>query len=136
MKVLWLVLVAVCCLTACKKGESLAPGIYGKWELRRMYGGFGFKDSTYKAGNGNIYQFSSDSTYKYYVDGKLSKQGVYHYRKHSIRIGDTYFDALILGDVTPANISYDNLVSLRGDLMTLGTTVTDGIASDYEKIGN
>ena len=136
MKILLSILVAICCLTACKKGESLSPGIFGKWELRRVYGGFGYRDSTYKAGNGTIYQFNSDSTYKYFINGKLSTQGVFHYKKHSIQIGDTFFDALILGDDTSGNITYDNLVSLKGATMTLGTTITDGIASDYQKIGN
>jgi len=71
--ILLLFLVAVCAL-ACKKSEPVKPGLFGKWEIHRRYGSLLGFDSIYKAGNGNIYQFNSDSTYKYYVKYKLASQ--------------------------------------------------------------
>ena len=55
---------AVVAISSCEKGGTVAPGFFGKYELRRQYGGLYYRDSTYKAGNGTVYQFNSDSTYK------------------------------------------------------------------------
>lgn len=127
---------AAFCMLACKKDQPVSPSFFGKWELRRIYGGFSYRDSDYLAGNGTLYQFNSDSTYKYFIKGELSSQGVFHYRKHSILIGNAFYDALILKDTVPATITYDDMVNIKGTKLTLGTTMTDGIATDYEKISN
>ena len=127
-----LLLVIVCCLMACGKGSVVAPGVFGKWELRRSYGGFGYRDSVYKAGNGTIYQFKSDSTYKHFTKNKLDAQGNFHIKKYnnpnenSISLYMIFFD----------NDTYGDAFSMKGDTITIGTTVTDGIASDYQKISN
>ena len=136
MKKLLFLIVAAFCLLACKKDQPVSPGLFGKWELRRMYGGLYYRDFAFAAGNGTLYQFNTDSTYKYFIKGELKSQGVFHYRKHSILIGDAFYDALILNDTVPATISYDNMVKIKGTTLTLGTTITDGIASDYQKVSN
>jgi hypothetical protein len=83
MKKILLVTALACCMLGCKKSEPpISSSIFGKWELHRQYGGFIIPpDSTYKPGNGNILQFNSDSTYKRYVRGSLSHEGIYHIRK-------------------------------------------------------
>ena len=125
-----LLIVAVCfCMLACKKDKAVSPGLFGKWELRRMYGGFGYRDSTYAPGNGNIYQFNRDSTYKHLENGSLTEAGFFHIKKNGFRVGDSEFSDVILfnnGDGSP--------ITLKDNKLTLGTTVTDGIAADYEKI--
>jgi hypothetical protein len=116
-------------MTACKKEKSTLPGLVGKWELRRKYGGFGYKDSTYAPGNNNIYQFNRDSTYKRLESGSLTEAGFFHIKKNGLRIGDSEYSDVILfnnGDGSP--------IALKDNKLTLGTTVTDGIAADYEKI--
>ena len=132
MKTLILVLLAACCLAACKKSTTVSPGVFGKWELRSKYGGLAGIDSTYKSGNGTIYQFNRDSTYSYYVNSKLKTTGVFH-----IKAGDTH------GVNAAFEIYFDNTIygepfALSDIRMTIGAgaPLYDGIAADYVKIGN
>ena len=95
-----------------------------------MYGGFAYRDSVYKPGNGTLYQFNSDSTYKHYVKGQLNSQGVFHIKKNGIRWSDNVaYDALLLD-----NDTYGDIITFKDSTLTIGTTVTDGIAKDYVKI--
>ncbi|HTK19509.1 MAG TPA: hypothetical protein VL442_08355 [Mucilaginibacter sp.] len=120
-----LLICSVYCFTACKKGNSISPNLFGKWELRRTYGGFGGMDSVYKAGNGNILQFNRDSTYKRFEANKLVSQGAFHIKKYSPGYG-IFFD----------NTTYGDAFEMKGTTITIGTTVTDGVASDYQKVSN
>ena len=131
-KVVLLVLIAVCCLPACKKSTPISPGLFGKWELRSKYGGLAGLDSTYKAGNGNIYQFNSDSTYSHYVNKTLTTTGAFHIKPgdfHGVNAEfEIYFD----------NTTYGEPFALGDTRMTIGAgaPLYDGIAADYEKIKN
>ena len=126
MKRLLIVLLACStyCISACKKGDGLSTTVFGKWELRRTYGGgFVLYDSVYNPGNGTVYQFNRDSTYKHFTKNKLDAQGNFHLRKVSSPTANViYFD----------NNQYGDAFSLRRDTMTIGTTATDGVASDYK----
>jgi len=126
-----LIVVAVVCfaMSSCKKDSQGLPGLFGKWELRRMYGGFGYRDSTYAPGNGNIYQFNRDSTYKLFEKGKVAEAGVFHIRKNEDNGGFEFNGAILFN-----NGAYGNAIMLKDNKLTLGTTITDGIAADYEKI--
>jgi len=127
-----LLLYGPCYLAACKKGEQVSASLFGKWELRRMYGGFSYRDSIYKPGNGTCYQFNNDSTYKHYTKNKLDAQGVFHVSKFD-NSSMTYLpDHQIFFD----NILYGQPFQMNGLTITIGTTVTDQIASDYQKISN
>lgn len=124
--------IAAFCMMGCNKGSSVSPALFGKWELRRMYGGFSYRDSIYKAGNGTAYQFNTDSTYKHFTKNQLDGQGVFHIVKYNnpaanyISSYQIYFD----------NTTYGEPFSTKGDMITIGTTVTDQIASDYQRISN
>jgi hypothetical protein len=117
-------------LVSCKKNEPISPGLFGKWELRRKYGGLAGMDSIYKAGNGDIVQFNSDSTYAHYVKRKLANTGVFHIRVLNTpginAVDEIYFD----------NTDYGSRFTINGTKMTIGEDFDDGIAADYEKIGN
>ena len=130
MKTFLLVLAAACCLTACKKSTPLSPGLFGKWELREGYGGIAGFDSVYKAGNGRICLFKSDSSYAFYNKSKLLSSGIFHIRPLTgAPLGQPYqifFD----------NLTYGEPFIIKGTRMTIGTIDSDGIAADYEKIGN
>ena len=127
MKTTILFLATVCLLAGCKKTATPPGGIIGKWELRKSYGGFAYHDSTFLAGNGTIYQFNPDSTYRFYVKNKLTKQGSFHTRTdHQDVSGTTH--QILFSDGTGQPFD------LQGSRLTLGTTVTDGIAMDYQKI--
>jgi hypothetical protein len=130
MRTFLLIIVAACCLLSCKKSESLTPGLFGKWELRRSYGGFSYRDSTYKAGNGTFYQFNKDSTYKYYIKNKQNEQGTFSIRKQYYSPGNPYQEIVF------NNNMYGELITINGPRLTLGTSASDGIAVEYEKIGN
>jgi hypothetical protein len=125
--ILLLTLLAICAL-ACKKSEPVQPGLFGKWEIHRRYGSLLGFDSIYKAGNGTIMQFNSDSTYKYYIKNKLSSSGTFHVRTNpGIAISlSIYFD----------NNTNGEPFSYGGTTMTIGTAADDGVAADYIKIAN
>ena len=126
-----LTLIIAGCLGACSKSTNIAPGLFGKWELRRMYGGFAYKDSTYAAGNGTIYLFDSDNTYKHYTKNQLDGRGTFSIKKNGYQLGQDYFDELLLDNNTTGDP-----ITVTNNKMTIGTTVTDGIAADYQKISN
>ena len=120
------------CVMACQKDKPITPGIFGKWELRRVYGGLLGFDSTYKAGNGTIYQFNSDSTYKHFTNKKQDAQGIFHIQINNNPTANSISTYTILFD----NTTYGEPLTINGTSITIGTTVTDGIAMDYQKIGN
>lgn len=129
---LFILAIAAFCTMGCKKGGSVSPGLFGKWELRRVYGGISYRDSTYKTGNGTVYQFNSNSTYKHFTKNQLDGQGVFHIRIGHELSANQLPDHLIFFD----NATSGELFALSGTVVTIGTTVTDQIASDYEKISN
>jgi hypothetical protein len=126
-----LIIIATCFfLMACKKSEPISPGLFGKWELRRMYGGLAGFDSTYKAGNGRIYQFNRDSTYKHFTMNKQDAQGVYHIKKNNNPFANSVDEIIFDNNI------YGDPFSLNGTKLTIGTAIADGIAMDYVKIKN
>ena len=125
-------LVVVCCLMACEKGSSVSPGLFGKWELRRNYGGLAGFDSVYKAGNGHILQFNSDSTYKRFEANKLVTTGIFHIKHYNNPSENSISEYAIFFD----NTTYGEAFNMNGTTITIGTTIADGIASDYQKISN
>jgi hypothetical protein len=132
MKTFLLIIVAACFMLACKKSGTISPGFFGKWELRRTYGGYGGFDSTYNAGNGTAYQFNSDSTYKHFTKSKLDAQGVFHIKIYNNPAENTIANKLIFfGNDTIGTPIYPTATKL-----TIGTTAADGLASDYVKIQN
>ena len=131
MKTFLLIFIAACCLLSCKK-SSISSGLVGKWELRRQYGGLAAYDSVYKAGNGTIFQFNRDSTYKAYNKGTLYSQGNFHIKIVGYNSTTSFYGAVLFDNV---NLGTE-AISLDDTKLTLGTTVTDGLAADYAKIGN
>jgi hypothetical protein len=128
MKRVLLFVTIICVLAACKK-TVVAPGLFGKWELRRTYGGFAYSDSTYKAGNGHIFQFSSDSSYKQFSNNTVTAQGKFHIVK--LVYGGSTSSGIVFSDSeNPEPFTFD------GTKFTLGSSFDDGIASDYKKISN
>jgi hypothetical protein len=134
MKRLLLIFVMAASLVACKKNSTapantLNSGISGWWELHRTSGGLR-PDSIYAAGNGNIYEFNSNNTYKKYQASLLVAQGTFRIvnnlgpNENGIIL--IYFDNSTSGEP----FQYD------GQSLTIGTSAADGIASTYQKISN
>ncbi|MFI5162496.1 MAG: hypothetical protein ACHQHN_14545 [Sphingobacteriales bacterium] len=130
MKTFLFSIAIACCLLACKK-ESVRPGLFGKWELRHVHGGdFVEVDTVYKPGNGNAYQFNSDSTYKKYVKGVLSSSGRFHIPKNNSP-SENYIVVIVFDNDTSGEP-----FAMTGVELTLGTASSGGIESDYQKISN
>jgi hypothetical protein len=131
MRTLLLIILIAFCISACKKSyEQPSTGIYGKWELHRRYGGYLAKDSTYAAGNGEIYQFNKDDTYKHFAKGKVDAQGVFLIKKES-NPPDQPINYILFDNLTPGEP-----ISIDGNKLSIGTTATDGQISEYQKIRN
>jgi len=131
--VVLILIVVVICGLSCKKGSSVSSStLFGKWELRHSYGGLAGFDSVYKAGNGNILQFNGDSTYKRFEANKLVAQGDFHIKHYNHPSENPISEYEIFFD----NTTYGDAFNMKGTTITIGTTVTDGIASDYLKISN
>jgi hypothetical protein len=120
------------CLFSCKKPQPLSPYLFGKWEVRKTYGGFIIPpDSTYKPGNGNVMQFNSDSTYNHYQQNNLVASGNFHVRLNAFKNGQTTYDEIYFdGDATAGS-----LIILSGDMLTLKPLIPDISTTDYQKIG-
>ena len=129
MKTFLLIIAAACCMLACKKSEPVSPGLFGKWELRSMVGGFAGFDSTYKAGNGRIYQFNSDSTYKQFDKSKLIAQGTFHIKTFYPPSGP--YEEIMFNDNSNGEI-----FSMQGTQLTIGEDYDDSIATTFAKIQN
>ncbi|TSD64164.1 hypothetical protein FFF34_016585 [Inquilinus sp. KBS0705] len=126
-KALLLVVVAII-MAACTKEGMVSPGYFGKYELRASYGGLAGFNNKYQPGNGNIFEFKSDSTFVRYEKNKAEESGVYH-----IKI-DTTVNGAKFGTIVLGTNNYPEAFSIKADTITIGTTLTDGIASDYVKI--
>ncbi|HEY9002207.1 MAG TPA: hypothetical protein VIM89_12700 [Mucilaginibacter sp.] len=127
-----IIIAIVICGLSCKKGSSVSPTLFGKWELRRSYGGLAGFDSVYKTGNGNILQFNSDSTYKRFEANKLASTGVFHIKHYNNPTENTISEYAIFFD----NTTYGEPFYMKGTTITIGTTMTDQVASDFQKISD
>jgi hypothetical protein len=128
MKKYLLMIFAVCSLVACKK-NGVSPGIniVGKWELHERTGGNIIpQDTTYKAGNGNIYQFNKDSSYQQYINGALAVNGTYHLHNSILSFNDNSY-----GD----EVFYYS-VAISGNMLTFRPQMPDIATTVYNKIQN
>jgi hypothetical protein len=120
------------CMSACKKSSGVAPlpvssGLFGKWELRRQYGGLAGFDSTYKSGNGKVIQFNKDSTFRKLDGNAVVAQGTFRIQILNIPNANGIDLIYFNGNSQPINFTAVNL-------LTIGTTAADELASDYQKI--
>jgi len=133
MKTFTLVAMMALCMLACTKPQPLSPYLFGKWEVRKTYGGFIIPpDSTYKPGNGNVIQFNADSTYNHYTLAGLVSKGTFHIRTGAFKNGATTYDEIYFDSDTSAR----SLIILSGDMLTLKPMIPDISTTDYQKIGN
>ncbi|MDR3695819.1 hypothetical protein [Mucilaginibacter sp.] len=135
MRASFFVAIVILFLFSCKKNTPvpLNSGLFGSWEVRRVYNGNILPaDSIYKPGNGNIVRLNADSTYVKYVQHKYSSKGVYHTRINLMSMLAMSNERLYFDNDT----SFNYLVMLNGDLMTLRPMIPDIATVDYQKISN
>jgi hypothetical protein len=136
MKAFIFIAVVMLFLISCKKKNEPVPlssGLFGSWEVRRVYNGNILPaDSIYKPGNGNILQLNADSTYVRYIQHKFSSKGVFHTRINLMSALAMPNERLYFDNDT----SFNYLVMLNGDLMTLKPLFPDIPTTDYQKTQN
>jgi hypothetical protein len=128
MKRFLIIVFAACGLAACKKeGVTQPVNIIGKWELARRYGGNILpQDTMYKAGNGNIWQFNSDSSYKEYTNGALTASGTFHMRNNELYFNNNAYN------IQP----FSYMTSISGNMLTFKPLMPDIATTVYDKISN
>jgi hypothetical protein len=126
MKRYILLVIAAAMILSCKKHSISPANIFGKWELARRYGGnINPLDTTYKAGNGNILEFHSDSSFKQYDNGTLTLDGKFHMQGNQLYFIVSYADQPL----------YET-VSISGSQLTVKSPIPDVGTTVYDKISN
>lgn len=129
MKKIFLLLFVAVAVVACKKDNTSPASYFGTYELRANYGGLAGIYVKHQPGNGNILQLNNDSTFKRFVNGKLDREGRFHVRTVFQTANKLMYDHLLYDDET-----YSTEIRLHNDTLTLGTTITDNIATDLVRI--
>jgi len=125
MKQFLLILLVAAGLVSCKKDATSNSWMLGRWELHSMSGGW--RDTIFARGNGNIYQFYGNNTYKKYTVSQLTAQGTYRITNLSEKnFFMIYFDK----DTTGEQLAYQN------GMLTLGSSAADGPVWAYQRISN
>ena len=75
-------------------------------------------------------QFKHDSTFVYYIKGKLTSQGTFHIVKN------TNPNANSIEEIRFNNNTSGDFFSMQGTQLTIGQNYDDGVAASYEKIQN
>jgi hypothetical protein len=128
MKRFLLVVLVASSLAACKKnGVTPSVNIVGKWELHERKGGNILpQDTTYQAGNGNIYQFNSDSSYKQFTNGALTASGTFQ----------LYGNQLYFNNGAYIDQAFYYTASVSGNILTIRPWIADIATTMYDKIQN
>ncbi|TFF36902.1 hypothetical protein [Mucilaginibacter psychrotolerans] len=115
-------------LASCKKEKNpqITPGLFGKWELAYVHGGW--HPATAVTNSGNVYQFNSDSTYVKYLDNKVTASG-----KFSIKINQVQ-DTIKFGLITFTNPTYSDAWAQTPHTIIIGSSAADGPSYEYHKV--
>lgn len=117
------------------KSDILSANFFGKWELTRRTGGNILpQDTTYKAGNGNIFQFNSDSTYAQYIGGTLSTTGVYHIKINDLKIDTSVYNIIYFNN--DSSFIAKSIIVLNGNQLTIHPLMGDFATTHYNKLSN
>jgi len=135
MRLIRLFLFVFCVATVaagCKKdlqGTKAAANspLFAKWELRIQRGGLQ-PDVNFAAGNGNIVQFNADSTYAFYVNDAITKQGTFHIASQTYAQGPAKLDLIYYDNSTNGEVIW-----LQDGMLTLGDSAADGPSYIYAK---
>jgi sorbitol-specific phosphotransferase system component IIA len=132
MKKVLLFVVMIICLAACKKDRKKViiddrGVVFGTWELRAIYGGWG-NPQVFAKGNGDKFTFKPDSTYIKYKNNTIEKQG-----KFSIRFTGEEKSARY-GTITLTEPAYTDAFSFKLDTIHIGTSAADGPSYQYVRV--
>lgn len=118
---------------SCKKSEPINSNLFGKWEMRKRYGGNIYPpDTSYTPGNGNIIQFNTDSTYVSYADFKEISSGAFHISKNADTVNHATYSTIYFA----ADSAFRSIIIINNGTLTLKPLIPDLSTFDYQKIGN
>ena len=122
----------IAAFSSCKKADLpiTSAGYNGTFELRARYGGIAGINEKYAPGNKNLIQLDADNTYKIYQKDTLHSQGTFRIKKNADTLYNVIYDRIYYNGDT----SYGTEIRLHGDTLTIGTDITDNIATDYKRI--
>ena len=132
MKVFLSALFITLCFFGCAKHNITPPSIVGMWELRNIINGSANSDSTYAAGNGNVYQFNSNNTYaKFKDDTVLITKGTYNINANATTVDHVSYNTITFDG---NNATTQVIQVANGNTLTLGLIVNGGTAYLYAKV--
>jgi hypothetical protein len=76
MKNMAICLLIISAFSCTKQQSSVEETIHGNWELRKLEGGVTGL-IIYQSGNGHIYEFKDNSTFRYVDNGTVTETGTY-----------------------------------------------------------
>jgi hypothetical protein len=113
MKIFSIIFIAFILINSCTKSNVENFPITGSWELRESIGGFA-GDVKYNPGNGNIFQFNSDMTFKILDSATTIVTGKYQIIKlfgNDKNLLHLKYDSATYSDVTDSvKIENDKLI--------------------------
>ncbi|WP_374949058.1 hypothetical protein [Mucilaginibacter sp.] len=128
MKKLVLLTVIVITLASCKKEKVVvSEGVFGTWELRTIFGGWG-QTQTFAPGKGDRYYFGVGNTYAKIKDGKEETKGTFNIKYSGEDRGYKY------GLITFTNPAYSDAFSVKGDTINIGTNAADGPSYQFIRV--
>nr|WP_294948502.1 hypothetical protein [uncultured Mucilaginibacter sp.] len=132
MKNTLFILLCVVAFASCEKADMpvTSTGYNGTFELRARYGGIAGINEKYAPGNKNFFQLDADSTYKVFEKDTLRSHGTFRIKKNADTLYNVIYDRIYYNGDT----SYGTEIRLNGDILTLGTDITDNIATEYKRI--
>lgn len=131
-KLILYVLMTTALLAGCKKDKASPQTIIGKWELRNILGAqIPNTPSTYKAGNGNIIEFTAGE-FQNIQNGKVTSKRTYVIMDGSAEIDGTSYNKALIYD----NEKLKWYFKLSGDklIMSIGPIASDGVTLTYQKL--
>ena len=132
MKIFLSVLLVGLCFFGCKKNNVTPPSITGLWELRNIINGSAGSDSTYTAGNGNVYQFNSNNTYsKFKDDTVLISKGTFVINPNATTVNHVSYNTITFDG---NNATTQVIQVANGNTLTLGLIYNGGTAYLYAKV--
>jgi hypothetical protein len=114
-------------VSACEK-DGEGTSVIGKWELRHQGGGWGV-DTSFAPGNGNTIEFNAASRFtQMRVDTTLT--GQYSIKAETDSIGYRNGTLIYPNPLYP----FTEPLRLKHDTLYIGTSIADGIVSQYVKL--
>ncbi len=133
-------ILSILIIASCHRSKSVddkkvySNSLEGAWELRELRGGMiAGLSPYYSPGNGQIRAYK-DSSFKFYVNGKLTDTGTFTLTRDTCPATHTLMDAYIISTA----YGHKTFFGISKDTLTLydGVIAADGTIAKYVRINN